>query len=106
MRNAAGGFKGWKRVQRHIVWSAVSALIISILCCTSVVEAAASQAPASVNRTVPRVSPPVEMSFSSPPVNDEFLRTGLFAEPLAPVAETPPEENGDHLNAVFPHRYE
>jgi RHS repeat-associated protein len=104
MRNTASGVKGWKRVQCRIVWSAGSALIISILCWTSIAEGATSQAPASVNRTVPNVSPPVEMSFSSPPVNNEFLRTGLFAEPLAPVAATSAEENRDLMQAILAYR--
>ena len=57
-----------------------------------------------VNRTVPQVTPPSELKFSSAPLDAEFLRTGLFAEPLAPVADTTARENQDLARAVIDYR--
>jgi RHS repeat-associated protein len=82
------------------------ALMVTVLCGISVMghAIAATQTPAGVNRTVPKVSPPAVMSFSSPPTDGEFLRTGLFEEPLAPVAATNPEENRDLAQAMLAYR--
>jgi RHS repeat-associated protein len=57
-----------------------------------------------VNRTVPKVTPPTVLHFSPLPLDAEFLRTGLFAEPLAPVATATVEENQDLASAVLAYR--
>jgi len=44
------------------------------------------------------------MTFSSPPTEAEFLRTGLFAEPLVPVAATTAAENRDLAAALLTYR--
>jgi tetratricopeptide (TPR) repeat protein len=44
------------------------------------------------------------MTFSSPPTEAEFLRTGLFAEPLVPVAATTAAENQDLAAALLTYR--
>jgi RHS repeat-associated protein len=87
------------------LWRAVLALNVAALLGTFVADGAwaANHAP-NVNRTVPNVSSPAVLSFSSPPTNAEFLRTGLFAEPLAPVAATTPAENRDLARSVLAYR--
>ncbi|HLK37317.1 MAG TPA: hypothetical protein VKU41_11235 [Polyangiaceae bacterium] len=65
---------------------------------------AASQVPKeiTVNRTVPAVTPPsAELRFSAAPTDEEFLRTGLFAQPLIPVGKTSPKENRDLAAALL-----
>jgi len=83
-----------------------SALIVLALLGSAVLQGAeaATAEPTHINRTVPKVTPPATLSFSSPPLDAEFLRTGLFAEPLAPVAATAPEENRDLAQAVLAYR--
>src|ERR1700678_1846288 len=55
----------------------------------------------SVNRTVPKVTPPAPLSFSAPPADGEFLRTGLFVEPLAPVSTNTGQDNRDLAQALL-----
>src|SRR5271165_6072178 len=103
MATYSNGFLGRAR---HSLSCAALALITAALLCTCIVDRAmaATPGPAGVNRTVPKVSPPKELSFSSPPTDAQFLRTGLFAEPLAPVAATTPEENRDLAQSVLAYR--
>lgn len=56
------------------------------------------------NRTVPSVVHPAALAFSSPPTDGQFLRTGLFAEPLVPVAPTTAQENRALAQAVLAYR--
>ena len=82
---------------------AASALAVAALLCTSDMASAQASTPGliQVNRTVPKVDPPPsEMSFSSPPSEANFLHTGLFAEPLVPVAATDAKENADLVEAL------
>ena len=65
---------------------------------------AADRASYGVNRTVPKVTPPADLHFSSPPTDAEFLHTGLFAEPLAPVGVTTPADNRDLEQSVLAYR--
>jgi RHS repeat-associated protein len=77
----------------------------AVMCFVGTVSVSiAASAPNGVNHTVPKVMPPSEMSFSSPPLDAEFLRTGLFAEPLAPVASTTAQENRDLARSLFAYR--
>jgi RHS repeat-associated protein len=104
-RSEARGSWGWGRVPPRIRWSVISTLMIASFLCTLRVEGAtATQASIGVNRTVPKVSAPAILSFSSPPIDGEFLRTGLFAEPLAPVAATTSQENRDLAQAMLAYR--
>src|SRR5450631_2495358 len=79
MGTDADGYLIGTRVRCRTLWSVCSALIVVALLCTSVVDGAkaATPGPTKVNRTVPKVSPPTELTFSSPPTDAEFLRTGL-----------------------------
>src|ERR1700722_14283998 len=97
MKIQTRGFSGRIGTRHRSVWFAGSALIITAMLCASGVDrpVAAAQMPAAgvggggVNHTVPKVTPPSkELSFSSAPTDAEFLHTGLFAEPLAPVSVT------------------
>ena len=94
------------RMRCRTLWSVCSALIVGALLCACIVDSAkaAAPGPTGVNRTVPKVKPPTALTFSSPPTEAEFLRTGLFAEPLAPVAATTPEENRDLAQALLSYR--
>jgi RHS repeat-associated protein len=51
-----------------------------------------------------RVTAPSALTFSSTPLDAEFLRTGLFAEPLAPVASSTDQENRDLAQALLAYR--
>jgi hypothetical protein len=106
MRINGRGFQDRRRVRDRILRSVGSALVIVALLCTSIVDCAkaATPRPNSENRTVPKISPPTEFSFSPQPIDAEFLRTGLFAEPLAPVAATTPEENRALAQALLTYR--
>jgi RHS repeat-associated protein len=97
---------GWARARCCALGSAGLALIITTLLGTALAERgeAATSGTAGINRTVPKVTPPSVGSFSSPPADAEFLRTGLFAEPLAPVAATTPQENRDLAQSVLAYR--
>jgi RHS repeat-associated protein len=94
--------EGARREGRSWV-SALSVLALLFMVGVQASMAAVTGAPA-VNRTVPKVSPPAVLQFSSPPLDAEFLRTGLFAEPLAPVAKTTAQENQDLANALLAYR--
>jgi RHS repeat-associated protein len=100
------GFLDRVRARHRSGWAVGLALMIATLLCISVVDhvGAATSVPTGINRTVPKVSPPTELTFSSPPRDTEFLRTGLFAEPLAPVAATTAEENRDLAQALLTYR--
>jgi RHS repeat-associated protein len=106
MRINGHGFLVSLYARHRIFLSVGSALIISTLLCTAVVNRAkaASSGPTGVNRTVPKVSSLTELKFSSPPTDAQFLYTGLFAEPLAPVAATTAEENRDLAQALLTYR--
>ena len=63
------------------------------------------RAPNGVNHTAPIVTPPTsELRFSSQPTDAEFLRAGLFVEPLAPAAATTAQENRDLAQALLSYR--
>ena len=112
MKSGTRGFTGRVWVRRPGVWSAGSALIITAILCVSGVDrsVAATGMPVagvagSVNRTVPKVTPPSkELRFSAAPTDAEFLRTGLFEEPLAPVSATAARENRDLAHALLDYR--
>lgn len=58
-----------------------------------------------VDHAVPKVvPPPTELNFSSSPTATEFLHTGLFDEPLAPVATADSVENRDLAKALLAYR--
>jgi len=105
MRNSACEPCGRVRATRLGGWSGWM-LMIAGLCCTSGIDRAraAASVVTHVNRTVPQVSKPEALRFSSPPADGEFLRAGLFSEPLAPVAATAPEENRDLAQAILDYR--
>ncbi len=44
------------------------------------------------------------LNFSNPPLDTEFLRVGLFSEPLIPVGKTNTEENRDLAKALVAYR--
>lgn len=100
------GFLDRLRARYRILWLVGSALMITTLLCTSVIDRAkaATPGPTGVNRTIPKVNPLTDLTFSSQPMDAEFLRTGLFAEPLAPVATTTVEENRDLAQALLTYR--
>ena len=76
---------------RHRHLGKAMLLVVALLSLAGVqAVTAAGRGTAGVNRTIPKVTAPSELQFSSPPLDAEFLRTGLFAEPLAPVAATTP----------------
>ena len=112
MKSGTRGFTGRVWARRPGVWSAGSALIITAILCVSGVDrsVAATGMPVagvagSVNRTVPKVTPPSkELRFSAAPTDAEFLRTGLFEEPLAPVSATAAQENRDLAHALLDYR--
>ena len=82
-------------------------LLFVLFLCGGVVERAeaAPSMDAGVNRTVPKVTPPAtRLTFSATPTDADFLRTGLFTEPLAPVAETTVNENRDLAHALLAYR--
>jgi len=99
---------GKLRVGSDAVRSAVSVgLIIAVLCGAGVAPSKATVQPARsvrVDRTVPWVTPPSGLKFSSPPTDEQFLHTGLFPEPLVPVGASAPEENRDLARAVLAYR--
>ena len=85
---------GWFLSLALILWAGVVGRI----------EAAPSLE-AGVNRTVPKVTPPTgRLAFSATPSDAEFLGTGLFSEPLAPVAGATVEENRDLARALLAYR--
>jgi len=75
---------------------------------TAILSASGSEravAAGSVNHTVPKVTPPSKgLRFSANPTDAEFLRTGLFVEPLAPVSTTVAQENRDLAHALLDYR--
>jgi len=78
------------------VAAVLAVLSVAASGCSRTAEAAREPAPqmVSVNRTVPSVAPPaVGLHFSPQPSDAEFLRTGLFREPLVPVGPTGSTEN-------------
>jgi RHS repeat-associated protein len=100
------------------MWAAVSALIAVVVlgaagsdrASAAAVESneqglSKAQVSGGINHTVPKVSPPSrELSFSAAPGDAEFLRTGLFVEPLAPVSGTVAQENRDLAHALLAYR--
>jgi len=55
-----------------------------------------------VNRHVPHVqAPPVSLTFSQSPRDAEFLRVGIFKEPLTPVGSTSSRDNRDLAQAII-----
>jgi len=85
-------------------WRAAMALVIALLTCWRGVSgaAAASETLSSPAKRITHVRP--ELKFSSAPADLEFLYTGLFAEPLAPVAATTAQENTELAKAVLAYR--
>lgn len=99
--------------RRIIAWSTALALLLGIpVCALSADLALATKVSrpdtlpvTHVNRTVPKVAaPPTELTFSSTPTEAEFLHTGLFPEPLVPVAATTDKENRDLAQALRAYR--
>ena len=100
-------FLGWTCILRRAFGFAGSGLIVAALLCISVIDSARAVTPGltQVNRTVPKVDPPPsEMSFSSPPSDADFVHTGLFAEPLVPIAATTAKENDELVQALRAYR--
>jgi RHS repeat-associated protein len=81
------------------------ALLVGALLCGFGIEPARAASPgaAGVDRTHRTVDAPA-LRFSSPPTDAEFLRTGLLAEPLVPVAATTPAENRELARSVLDYR--
>ncbi len=106
MGNDSIGLLTESRGQRRAGFSVLASLLMSgVLSLAGMTGAMAARPSATpINRTVPSVTPPAALSFSPAPEDGEFLRTGLFAEPLAPVAATTAEENGDLAQAVLAYR--
>ena len=112
MKGGTRGFSSRRAARHRSVWSVGTALIITAILSVSGVgrSVAAAGMPESgvaggVNRTVPKVAPPSkELSFSAAPTDAEFLRTGLFVEPLAPVSATAAQENRDLGHALLVYR--
>ena len=57
-----------------------------------------------VDRSILKAMPPSVLGLTSSPTDDQFLRTGLFPEPLVPVNVTNPEENRDLARALMAYR--
>ncbi len=106
MGNDSIGLLTESRGQRRAGFSVLASLLMSGVLSLAGMTAATAARPSAtpINRTVPSVTPPAALSFSPAPADGEFLRTGLFAEPLAPVAATTAEENGDLAQAVLAYR--
>ena len=99
--------------RRSIAWSTVLALILGIPVCALSADLALAKKVSRpdtlpvthVNRTVPKVTaPPAELTFASTPTEAGFLHTGLFPEPLVPVAATAEPENRDLAQALLTYR--
>lgn len=92
--------------KRHFLARCIATFIVASVLCSTLVGSlqAAARGPLHVNHTVPTVEPPAPLVFSSLPTDAEFLHTGLFAEPLAPVAATTPEENRALAKAILAYR--
>jgi RHS repeat-associated protein len=61
-----------------------------------------ARAETGANHTISTVTPrPVGLAFSDDPPDEEFLRTGLFAQPLVPVGRTTYEENRHFAAALL-----
>jgi RHS repeat-associated protein len=107
MRSRAGSHADRDEAKgRHSSWFGAASLILTVLWCSAGMcsTLAAVEPPAGVNRTVPKVTPPGALNFS-PVVRDaEFLRTGLFSEPLEPVTATTARENRDLAQALLAYR--
>jgi RHS repeat-associated protein len=99
---------GQVRVGASALRSTVSAgLIVTLLCGAGIAPSKATVQAVrsmSVDRSVPRVVPPSELRFSSPPTDEQFLHAGLFPEPLVPVDASRPDENRDLARAVLAYR--
>jgi RHS repeat-associated protein len=74
-----------------------------ILCVTSFGSWAATYKGTEAHRASLQAKPS-ELHFSAAPKDSEFLYTGLFAEPLAPVASTRPQENRELAQTVLDYR--
>jgi len=79
-------------------------MVVMLMAGTQASIASAPKHAVHVNRTIPKVSPPAPLSFSAEPRDAEFLGTGLFTEPLAPVAETNSQDNRDLAQALIAYR--
>jgi RHS repeat-associated protein len=102
---------GYGTVRAGRFWFPASvALIAGMLCLAMLQPAVAATQEAlgrglqGVDRMIPKVTPPEALHFSAPPTDREFLHTGLFPEPLAPVAATTPQENRDLARALLAYR--
>ena len=96
-------FSGRRAARHRGIGSSIMAIIVTAILSTSGLERA--MAADGVNRTVPKVPPPAkELSFSATPTDGEFLRAGLFVEPLAPVSVTTGQENRDLAQALLAYR--
>ncbi len=74
-----------------------------VLLCGAVVGAQAQQQKVTVNRTVPKVTPPKSgLEFSAHPTTQEISRARVFEEPLMPIGGEPSaEENADLAGALL-----
>ena len=88
------------------LWAQGWALFLALTLVLAIVGRveAATQVSAPGTRTVPKTSAPVELRFSATPTATEFLHTGLFEEPLAPVAAATSAENRDLAKALLAYR--
>ena len=95
-----------RRTLRSVARTVLTAILLTVI---GVECSAAAAAESSVStRTQPRVSqvPPAarELKFSAAAADDEFLRTGLFIEPLAPTSLTSTRENRELARALLTYR--
>lgn len=100
-------FLGRTCILRRASGFVASVLIAAALLGICEIDAAQASPPEliKVNRTLPKFdSPPSQMSFSSPVSDADFLHTGLFSEPLVPVAATDAKENDDLMRALQAYR--
>src|SRR5579871_94071 len=112
MKQWAAALHGRHPQRKRGAWSLGTVIVcISILSASGIGRSAASEelhptgVATGVNHTVPKVTPPArKLRFSAAPADGEFLRTGLFAEPLVPVSATASQENLDLAHALLTYR--
>lgn len=76
-------------------WRTALGLLAGLVALSFVTWQVAHRAPVLMGPPAPR------LHFSSTPVDDDFLRTGLFDEPLVPVGKAGPAENRDLARALL-----
>src|ERR1700760_4244282 len=90
-----------RTLARHLHGALVASLALSMLG----LIASNNSLPAKPKPPQP-ITAPAQLSFSSAPADAEFLRTGLFAEPLAPIVQGDREDNRDLAQALLAYQSE